>query len=468
VLLKAAARLVNAPELQSRVEMISKLKRWDGASLPTSDPRAPVQRLFMDEFRGLWNAENIRSYFSKRLGGDVAALNFREKDMELGPLRHSLAAAGLDQEALLDFTSSLMEFVPTGDERYGYRITMHAPESNAFQFWVVREDGEYRLIGVPPLALEGIGALVLELLEKKDLKAAQWWLDDVAAKLEPASDGTGRPALTGLWSGVTEEARGPAAIRIAAATMIGASNGADSARTTLEQARIKAPTEMEKTQIDKAICETLAAAKKWNDLMVAAARLQTSRHFQEEGFRFYMKAATRAEKWKALETAALKKLETNADHVQAMQSVVLAKAKQGDWAGAAQWAKKLSAHKFAGVDEQIYVAWFTMARGAADTNALEALKKAKALTGSDRKHSYALGMMQAILGMADDAQAALSQAIGGDEIDALPAAAWAIHGKVCAQYGFSNCATSALEKARQLAQPKKDDELIWISTVVEK
>jgi hypothetical protein len=253
------------------------------------------------------------------------------------------------------------------------------------------------------------------------------------------------------WSGVTEEARGPAATRIAAATIIGASNGAESARTTLEQARIKAPTEMEKTQLDKAICETLAAGKKWNDLMIAAARLQTSKHFQEEGFRFYMKAASHAEKWKALETAATEKLETNADHLQAMESVVLAKAKQGDWAGAAQWAKKLSEHQLAGLDQQIYAAWFTMARGTPDTASLEALKKVKSHAGSDKKYNCALGMMQAMLGMADDAQAALSQAIGGEDIDALPAAAWAIHGKICTQYGFSNCATVSLEKARRLA-----------------
>lgn len=51
-LMKAASRLVEAGELQTQLDLFSKVKRREDAALPASDPRYPVQQLFMEMISG--------------------------------------------------------------------------------------------------------------------------------------------------------------------------------------------------------------------------------------------------------------------------------------------------------------------------------------------------------------------------------------------------------------------------------
>jgi len=365
-----------------------------------------------------------------------------------------------------------VELEKHGDDQHGYLVKAMTPgKASPFFFYVVREEDEdkYRLLGGPPSGLDGVGGLVLDLLDKGDVKGAQWWLDRATKDAEARSDGTGRPSVTGLWSGVREETRGPSSIRVAAAALIGSSTGSGRALATLEEARVKAPTALEKSQVDKAICETLEAGSKWNDLEIAARRLEASKLFSEEGFRYFIKAATNARKWKDLEDGALARLRLNPTNLTAMRATILSKWKQGDVAGARQWVTKMSKSELAGADEQIYAAWFAMGQGKSDQDALATLRKAKERAGSDKRYSYTLAMMEAVLGMADDAQADLGRSANGQYGASVPAVAWAVHGKICQQWGFTDCSTSSLEKAReQVGKGHPDESDEWLRVVIDK
>src|SRR5258706_11945309 len=110
-----------------------------------------------------------------------------------------------------------------------------------------------------------------------------------------------------------------------------------------------------------------------------------------------------------------------------------------------------------------------MAQGKADQEALARLKKAKEHSPSDKEYSYVLSLMQAILGMPDDAQVGLAQAVAGEDSTLLPAIAWAVHGKICESYGFTTCAKVSLEKARAAAETRRDEESAeWLLAVLAK
>ena len=468
VIMSAAARLLGAADVQTRAELLGKLKPWKDCMLSEDDPRAPVQRLLIDAFRGTLTVENMREWSSRRLK-EPSENDLGDMRATVASARSGLASTGLEEESLVDFIASLMELEKVGDEEHGYRIKGMAPGTGStLSMYVTREDGKYRLLGIGSGGMEGVASLISDLVDKKDIKGAQWWLDRAVSDAEARADGTGRPSVVGLWSGVKEEMRGPAAIRVAAASLLGASVGSPEALAILDTARLKAPTPLEKAQVDKAICETLQSAKRWADLMVAARRLESSKLFHEEGFRYFAMGATHARKWKELETDALSMFAGNQEHVFAMRTLVLARARQGDVAGATEWVKRLTDSKLAGRDEQVFAAWVAMGQGKVDQDGLSRLKKASTRGASDKEYMLTTSYMQAILGMTDEAQLGLAQSTSGVGFDALPAVAWAIHGKMCANYGYAQCSKSSFDKAKHAAEVKPDDANVWLISAVER
>jgi hypothetical protein len=267
VVMSAAARLAVSQEFQTRAEGFSKLKRWEDALVAEDDPRWPVQRFLMEAFRGNFTLEMVKSVMSKRADFSTWDHGMVSVQNTLAAARHAISSQGMEEETLVDLVLSMASFEQDGmsvhgeaktvskpgsremttvtfaneGEKYGYRIKMSMPGGSSSQtMYVIREDGKYKLLGSPPDGLELIGELALELLEKGDTRGAQWWLDKVVANIEPRSDGTGMPAVHALWSGVTPESRGPAAIRLASASLIGAGTGNAKAVQTLQEARAKA------------------------------------------------------------------------------------------------------------------------------------------------------------------------------------------------------------------------------------
>jgi hypothetical protein len=233
----------------------------------------------------------------------------------------------------------------------------------------------------------------------------------------------------------------------------------------LEESRVKATNATEKAQIDKALCETFEKAKDWDKLMTAARRLEASKFLKEEGFRYFVKAAGSAQKWKELEAEAKIALAANGDHVMAMRAIVRARLNQGDGAGAAEWVKKLTASKFAGRDEHVFAAWFEIGQNKVDVVARDRFMNSGNQGASDKEYAYTLAFMEAMLGSTDDALPLLARAVGSQDLDALPAVAWAVHGKICGQYGFEECAKASFERA-QMAPEGEQENVIPVEWVL--
>jgi len=488
-IMNAVARLVPAADIQGRADMLSKLKRWQDRLVPETDPRWPVQQFILEAFRGTLDLQKQKDLVSKRLHEELRPDGLQDVS-SISATKQMLATAGIEEEGVLDLLASLMEFEKEGDDSHGYRIRALSPgASPTFSAYVVPEDGKFKIIGGMPNGTEGIGELVLQLLASNDLAGARWWLDLVSKDAEAAADGTGRPAITSLWSGVNEASRGSGDIRIAAAALIGSSTPSPKSLGILEQARLKAPNAMQKSQLDKAICETLLAAKKWDDLMIAARRLESSKVFFIEGRRYFIRASTAAQKWKELETEAVKMMDANpgaqpvgkqgsrvvirvvnSGEIMAIKALVLAKWKQGDTAGVAEWLNRISSSDLSSSEDHVFVAWVAMGQGRANEDTLKELKKRHEDGRSNNSYAYAVAMTEALIGQTDAASADLVKAIGGYDLEDLSAVAWAVHGKICDRYGFPSCASSAREKAlRAIQGDKKGDELIpWIQATLTK
>ena len=400
-MLKAAARISNSPELQARLDLVSRLKRVEDAQLPVTDPAYPVQQLVVDRNPALTRE------ISRRL--------------ELLP------------QNVPDVAASIIEFDKLGDDDLGYRIKAHLPSGDSVLIaYVSPEAGQFRVIGTTDNP-ESIGRRVLKLVDEGDLKSAQWWLDTISEDLHAE-----RPPN-----------RGPESLRIAANSLIARYSYSEEAIQVLKQSRLRAAGHLEKAQVDFALCHGLNKAQSWEELLTVARRLGTFPPLANDSFQFIVNATTGAKHWKELQADAETRLQTAPDYVPALKAMATVMMQSGDHEKAADFMHRMTALPLARIEEQEFEAWHSMLIGKADMRLLARLGRARIQgTRLNADYWYTLGTLQAFLGSPEDARQSLMTALDQDDIHPLDARPWTLLGKIHQLYGLPDSAAAEFAKAK--------------------
>jgi tetratricopeptide (TPR) repeat protein len=470
-LLKAAARLSNSHELQAQLDFLARMKRYDQSLVPETDPLYPVQQVLLEIYSTEFNFDSLKAQFTKREDWAPLRESILKLRQRVQAWRAMMTSQGLGPESILDAALSTQDFAKSpgaenpGEETHGFRFSGSSPVGPMPVMYVVRESGKYRILGMSKNP-EEVGRRVLNLLSEKDVKGAQWWLDKVVPDLQPdRSDGAGGPAARFLWSGVTPETRGPEAISLAAASLIGPHTGSEQAIQTLREARAKASVQLVKAQMDLALCESLERAGKWDELMATARRLAGIHLFEKDGFRFIVKAATAQERWKELQAEAAQRAKSARQDSEALEALIISAIHNGDEGAAAASFTQLAQLPYAGPEELEFEAWASMLSGKPDADVLAKLGKNSELPElSTPAFWYALGMLQAAMNKPEEAQRSLAKALEQEDWETLDAKPWALAGKIYQQYGLEEEAAEAIAKAR--ASATSDESAKWALSIV--
>jgi tetratricopeptide (TPR) repeat protein len=294
-LLKAASRLQNANGIQEHIALLSKIKRYDSSLYPETDPRYPVAQVLLRVYSPELNLDQLKPFFTEREDWTYLREALSERRRNSIADRNRLLSVGLSQENLLDMAASSLEINSATSSNLPYRVSSISSLGALPVVYVSKDRDKYKILGTSDCPGE-LGEHVLELLAHQDIKAAQAWLDLIVADLQNASSRTSiLPASRLLWSGVVESTRGPAAIRTAAASLIGPFNGSPKAIQILSEARAHASSPIERGQLDLALCQTFDKGKRWDELLACARRFETNRTFEREGFQFAVMALTAQE-----------------------------------------------------------------------------------------------------------------------------------------------------------------------------
>jgi hypothetical protein len=271
------------------MQQIASVRRWEEVEVPERVPATFTVRLFLLALQGKLSPAEAKGYLSRRL---LAA----EVDHELESLTSKSFLNGLDRglsadgddatlQLGLDMAVSLLRSKVEGDDELGYRIRSRfeaIPTAPAFTVFVVREEGQYRLLANNK-DWRPIGRLVLELAASGKLDDARRWLDWVRDEIRDDEDRDpyGRPPLARLWS--VGQAGDLAAIRAAAAVLLVAGGPGSEVkaahRASIEEglARIaelrQAATGDTAVALDLATWNGLANLERWADLSALLERL---------------------------------------------------------------------------------------------------------------------------------------------------------------------------------------------------
>jgi len=465
-LLKAAGRSGGAGDVQSRMDQLLKMKRYDLALYAENDPRYPVQQAILEAYSSQPDFERLKPFFTKRDNWTALREDFARRWRDFTVVRTRLASYGLSRENILDSAVGTLEAKKPDGGASGYRVSAASSMMMSLPvMYVVEEDGKYKIIGTSG-SPEMIGERVLELLSRNQIKDAQWWLDLVVPDLQSESpEAAGSSAARSLWSGVVEGTRGPPAITNAAASLIGPYSGSNRAIQMLKDGRAQAATPIERGQIDLALCGSLARAEQWDELMAVAKRLGSTRPFESEALRFMTKAAGASRNWKELQAEAERKLKSAAGDRDALRAMATSKIQSGDRDSAARYLKVLTDSPYAGPEDVQFEAWNALLSGKADKGLLMKFEKWSEIPElASADYLYTFGMLQAIVGEADDAQRSLIKALDRDYEGARKAISWVLASKIDERYGLTDAASSARQNASKYAS--SDQISTWALSLV--
>ena len=439
VVIQAIARSANDPQINTMEQMVAKMKKHEDTTFDAGDPSTPVKRLMMLALTDSFSLDKVKPLVTAKTGMEGFDQASQEIRGEIAPVVRQLSKVGMIWDNVIDLAPAILVFDKKGDDAHGYRISQRGGGTMPDMF-VVKEDGGYRILG----GIEDVGKRVLDLLKQNDVPAAQWWLDEVAKEMPSGPSGWIRAARS-LWSGVTPQTRGPDAIRLTAAAMIASETDSPESVRALEEAVPKGKNEMDRAQIELALCEAFSHAKQWDRLLAHANRLKTSKTFATAGL-FYAEQATEATgDWKAMETTALEQTKNNDD--KSWRNVAIARMRQGNTMGAEEAIGKLKT--FGRDSEQAELrAWNRIFAKKVDEDTLASLKKTDGVPNAAQLNFYLIALVNSILDKPDDALDALKKAVGDADPDRLDARAWVVYASLCGKYGFESTAASVRERAR--------------------
>jgi tetratricopeptide (TPR) repeat protein len=215
-----------APTTARQIELYKNLKPASLAPLPESDPARPVQLVAFGELSGSITAKMLNDSLSHHAFISDASLEMEvRKDLaSAGSMKVEADKAGMSEVVLLDLIAGNMAFSSTGDDVSGYEVVGKTPGSEDVRFFVVKEDGIFRVVAESDDPIKLVGNEVLYALGHHQEKLAKALLD---WKRDQMHKGGGDDEFAGyllprFWTvGSTKSgADSPEAMRLAAISLL--------------------------------------------------------------------------------------------------------------------------------------------------------------------------------------------------------------------------------------------------------
>jgi len=481
-LLRAAQRISSSTDLDTRLAAFTRIKRFEQSLYGSDDPRFVAEQFLLRVLGGHFDAEHLRSIVTRREKLDDLSAGTKLLRRLLAGLRGRFRSLGFSGEGILDMLS-VLDLEKQGGDELGYRISGKAAGSVLPAMYVIKENGQYRLLGTAD-SPENVGKVVLDLLQANKVETAQRWLDLVLKGLynQPGQtpgtqtvtisineftsgkNGEEAPAVRFLWADLVGAGRTVEATRIAAASLVGTFSASPEAIAILKRARPAATNRTDRGNIDLALCQAYAKARQWTDLLTTAKRLPNSYAVADKTFSYVAKARIGLKQWAELEQDARAELKTAPGNARALRMAAFAMMRAGTPEKATEYVDRLRKLPFSGKEEHALEAWHAILTNKPADELVEELEKEKTEAEFDPASDYYLGFLKVLSGKADEAQRYLVAALELEDWILIDARPWVLKGKIQEQYGNADAAKAAFAESQK--PPSDGDESEWALKLV--
>ena len=286
-----------------RIALLRKTQRVDARAIFPADPRGVVLRSFGELLAPDSNRAAFRRLLSRRSLPIADNIDFERAQRAM---INGLTRQELPFEVGADLLFSNVRVNVEGDDAQGYRVQLRAA-GDTQSFYVVREDGEYRILTVAPM----VGPLALmaqERLVANDIAGARRWLDWARLELRPANteDPLEGPAFARVWTvGVEADL---ARARLATALLLADCAMSERALPLLDSVQRDSLSATDKLGLDLALGKVYLDLDRWPELQAVAQRLVAAVPTSALAFRYQQWAGIQLQQWDTVEAASRARL----------------------------------------------------------------------------------------------------------------------------------------------------------------
>jgi len=436
-----------------QVAMYRGLKAGGIKLLPASDPSAPPQTVFIGLMGGTLTPADM-----ERLLSDRAYTSPAEKERDV---RKTVSAAGfmkriadrtdMAESVLVDMIGGNTTFTSTGDDAHGWAVSMQVPGSSPEHYFVVKEDGRYRIVADGSDHTQ-VGNEVLWLLNRDKPDAAKALLDwkrDITHK-GGGDDPFEGALLPRFWTIGSSKpgADSPEAMRLAAYALLSGSMDVKPYLSEIAAARDKA-SGARQTDLDLLLAESAIYAEQPAIGMPAAQRLLDQEPDSLVALSLVGQAYSLendAKDWLAMLAPRLEKKPGDHDLlVQQAQAYELAH----DWKAAQAAEQKVLDSGKATANDYNNFAWMGLFYNHVDDSIVKAAEQSSQMNkNASFNELHTLACIYAAEGKTTEAREVLKQAMIASNQTEPNSAVWYALGMIYEQYGAKSAALDAYGKVQ--------------------
>jgi transglutaminase-like putative cysteine protease/Flp pilus assembly protein TadD len=388
----------------------------------------------------------------------------RKRTLESGrQLNSQLAREDSFLDVTLDILAQAFDPKIEGGDESGYRIKVQVPGGSNLTFFVVKEDGQYKLLDTTQEP-NSIGLEMLDRIQANDQHGAKVLLDWLRedTHLEGGDDPLGGPVFPRFW--IKGQAPDAAKMKLAAASILAGSRPTASRGVPiLEEALKTATTDRDKTNIRLALCLGYSVEQNFEGLLAVSAVLVEQSPESRLAFLDKVEALIGLRRYDdafAVADERLKLLENDTD---ALQSRTRIETARGNYDAARGWLKKIADLGKQDAEVLNEDAWLALYTGTIDDKDLATGIKATQLAKDNPHILHTLACLYAETGKTKEARDLLIRSMDELNLDEPNDDYWYAFGRIAEQYGERDVAIAdyrKLEKPKQvLAIPSSSWEL---------
>lgn len=442
----------NAPTIARQIEMYKGVKPSALEPLPATNPASPVRAMMTGMMSGTLTEEQAKGLLAREAYASDAAM---ERDVKKnlassGFMRTVAQRSDVTEPVLVDIITGNTTYTSTGNDVSGYAIVSQSPGSAASHFYVVKEDGAYRIVA-DGNDFATVGVAVLHALKSGNVKKAKALLDwkRNLTHREGQDDMLAGPLLPRFWTVDSEKpgANSPAAMRLAALSLMAGSMDAKPYLAEIAAERARA-TGQRREDMDLLLALAADGAEQPAIALPAAKRLleqepDSLTALQLAGQAYALE--NKPKEWLDMLEPRLKRKPTDRD---LLNQQALAYESARDYAAARKAEKAILDSGMAQASDYNGYAWLGLFDNHTGDDALKAAQQATTQGRANFATLHTLACIYAAEGRTTEARQTLDQAMYVGNLTQPDSSVWYALGLIYEQYGADKAALAAYEKVQ--------------------
>ena len=391
----------------------------------------------------------------------------RKRTLQSGrQLNSQLAREDSFLDVTLDILAQAFDPKIEGTDETGYRIKVQVPGGTSLTFFVVKEEGKYKLLD----STQEPNSIALEMLDRiqaGDLHGAKVLLDWLRedTHLEGGDDPLGGPIFPRFW--IKGQAPDAVKMKLAAASILVASRPTAAQGVAILEGALKtASADRDKTNIRLALSLGYSVQQNFQDLLDVSTALLDQTPESRLAFLDKVQALIGLKRYDDALAAADDRLKLLENDTDALQSRTRIETARGNYIAARGWLKKLSDLGKQDADVLNEDAWLALYTGRVDDKDVATGIKATQLAKDNPHILHTLACLYAETGKTKEARDLLIRSMDQLNLDEPNDDYWYAFGRIAEQYGERDIAIAdyrKLQKPKQLlAIPSSSYELAQI------